>query len=370
MKYFRVTALFLSNYYLQSNAINFPEDNKSGCSSSEECTTVSECPKVIQDFRENGIKPKFCSSRSPFVCCKKENLIEVPTTTSSSSPSSSSSSLQQECGIRPHDFTPVLSLVGGKDTIRNSYPWMAALGLTIKKPFEKKFEWFCGGSYIGSNMVLTAAHCVNDSRFPLDIVRLGAHDLSIEDEASADDYKVEKIHIHPSYLKAPFFDIAIIILKTEDSSIKRNPNVSPICLPSSGSTDFLAAPGNYVTVAGWGATGSRKNRVDILQEVEVTVTNHKRCRQVYKDLGGIDLDSSILCAGHDEGGRDACQGDSGGGLFAQNEETLVWTQVGVVSAGIGCGVKDIPGLYTRVESYLDWIQEIQQQKENSQINFV
>ena len=26
---------------------------------------------------------------------------------------------------------------------------MAALGLTIEKPFKKEHTWFCGGSYIG-----------------------------------------------------------------------------------------------------------------------------------------------------------------------------------------------------------------------------
>jgi len=363
MKYFTVSALIISIHYLQCNAINFPEDQNSGCDNSEECRTVSDCPKVVQEFRENGIKPKFCSIRSSFVCCKKEKSREVTPPPSSSS---------QECGIRPLDFSPFLFLVGGKDTIQNSYPWMAALGLTIEKPFKKEHTWFCGGSYIGGNMILTAAHCVTDSRFPLDIVRLGAHDLSNDEEESADDYQIEEIHVHPSYVKAPFYDIAIIVLKTEDSGIKENPNVSPICLPSPGSTDLLASTGNYVTVAGWGATRTGGKGVDILQEVHVTVSNKTRCNQVYSDLGGIDLDSSIMCAGHDQGGRDACQGDSGGGLFAQDEDTLIWTQVGVVSAGIGCGVKDIPGLYTRVESYLDWIEETiqKQQMESSQINFV
>ena len=159
-------------------------------------------------------------------------------------------------------------------------------------------------------MILTAAHCVTDSRFPLDIVRLGAHDLSNDEEESADDYQIEEIHVHPSYVKAPFYDIAIIVLKTEgkkfvklflcliflgvaptrrltytkefstrffsDSGIKENPNVSPICLPSPGSTDLLASPGNYVTVAGWGATRTGGKGVDILQEVHVTVSNKTR----------------------------------------------------------------------------------------------
>lgn len=46
------------------------------------------------------------------------------------------------------------------------------------------------------------------------------------------------------------------------------------------------------------------------------------------------------------------QGDSGGPLVLQDPlETLV----GVVSTGYGCGDPHYPGIYSRVDAYLDWI---------------
>lgn len=52
------------------------------------------------------------------------------------------------------------------------------------------------------------------------------------------------------------------------------------------------------------------------------------------------------------------QGDSGGPLQVQQKRTSsVYSIVGVTSYGTGCGGKS-PGVYTRVYSYLDWIESI------------
>lgn len=50
------------------------------------------------------------------------------------------------------------------------------------------------------------------------------------------------------------------------------------------------------------------------------------------------------------------QGDGGGPLVC--EDTGQWYQVGVVSFGLGCGEKDTPGIYTKLNVLEPWIRNI------------
>ena len=65
---------------------------------------------------------------------------------------------------------------------------------------------------------------------------------------------------------------------------------------------------------------------------------------------------SNICVNFASGGRDACDGDSGGPLACQmaNGQHVV---AGVVSWGDGDGcARGIPSVFTEVQAFLDWIQ--------------
>lgn len=44
-------------------------------------------------------------------------------------------------------------------------------------------------------------------------------------------------------------------------------------------------------------------------------------------------------------------------MLLRDSETSKYTVVGVVSAGIGCALRDLPGIYTRVNAYVPWINK-------------
>lgn len=59
-----------------------------------------------------------------------------------------------------------------------------------------------------------------------------------------------------------------------------------------------------------------------------------------------------------EEGKDSCTRDGGSPLMCSIEDNpKYFYQAGIVVAGIGCGQKDVPALYTDVAKFKDWIDE-------------
>ncbi|RLU24011.1 hypothetical protein DMN91_004220 [Ooceraea biroi] len=100
-------------------------------------------------------------------------------------------------------------------------------------------------------------------------------------------------------------------------------------------------------VAGWGRhiPGSNEGSGTYLRHVRIPLISPDKC------LMPNVHEKKQLCAGLPEGGRDACQGDSGGPLLCNG------MQVGIVSWGEGCARPNSPGVYSRVDYYLQWLNE-------------
>ena len=85
--------------------------------------------------------------------------------------------------------------------------------------------------------------------------------------------------------------------------------------------------------------------------------DHLSCYNCYIHLLGAKIGEDVFCAGFMNGERDACQGDSGGPLVFE-EDDGTFKLVGVVSAGLGCARRDVPGIYANVSNHVEWIKKI------------
>ena len=77
-----------------------------------------------------------------------------------------------------------------------------------------------------------------------------------------------------------------------------------MCLPNQPGSAYDSV---VSTVSGWGTLYYSGYQPDILMEVNVTTMTNTECNE---DYDGEVLDSMICAKGN---GKDACQGDSGGG---------------------------------------------------------
>ena len=244
-------------------------------------------------------------------------------------------------------------IVGGQQASIDDWPWQ----VWVKRTEPDGTPWACGGSIIAPRWILTAAHCLADGN------GVSYSDLKYKHEFTVEYGKdrprgqpgipVHRVIPHEGYKKDTgkngllANDIGLIRL-TENIPGHRN-----IQLSSEKLDRVFARPSLCATVTGWGTTkhGNPMGNATLLR-ADVPIVPTDSCKEYYGDR----LAHNTVCAGYDQGGVDSCQGDSGGPLIVRHGNSSRYVQVGVVSWGDGCAEPGIPGIYTRVSKYIDWIQ--------------
>ncbi|XP_050421336.1 protein masquerade isoform X2 [Adelges cooleyi] len=276
------------------------------------------------------------------------NLTVSTLTTSSPVPAKPATYSKYVCGVKGTARTRTSKVVGGEDAEANEWCWQVALINSLN-------QYLCGGALIGTQWVLTAAHCVTNIVRSGDAiyVRVGDHDLTRKyGSPGAQTLRVATTYIHHNH-NSQTLDNDIALLKLHGQAELKD-GVCLVCLPARGVSH---AAGKRCTVTGYGYMGEAGPIPLRIREAEIPVVSDAECiRKINAVTEKIFiLPASSFCAGG-ESGNDACQGDGGGPLVCQDDG--FFELAGLVSWGFGCGRIDVPGVYVKVSSFIGWINQI------------
>merc|ERR1711935_536976 len=242
-------------------------------------------------------------------------------------------------------FSSTDRIVGGANA-GSAIPWQVSLRNSASGD-----DHFCGGTILDANTVLSAAHCFHNGHQGV-VVVAGAHKRSVNTGVQTSTISKSIYNQDGKYNKQNM-DNDIIILKLT-TALKFNKNVQPACLPA---TTFAPEKSkSMAVVSGWGTLKAGGSLPDILQYVNVPLMTSVDCKKT--GYGTAAILPSMVCAGYAKGGKDSCQGDSGGTLVvpkSSSDDTAII--YGVVSWGAGCASPNLPGVYARVTKVIDWIKK-------------
>ncbi|XP_012282964.1 trypsin-1-like [Orussus abietinus] len=225
-------------------------------------------------------------------------------------------------------------IVGGSNIVIEEAPYQVLL-LKAQTPF-------CGGTIISKEWIVTAAHCMARASNNM-VIRAG----SSYSKRGGSTHGIRETIIHEGFhVNGYGVNVDDICLVRLNTPLSLDSTRRPIAMFGRWERIW---PGAFGVVSGWGNLEERGSSSEVLRMVQVPVLSKRFCNRAYSFLQGITVGQ--ICAGFSEGGKDACQGDSGGPLVVGGR------LAGVVSWGKGCGRRRLPGVYSEIAYYRDWIKQ-------------
>ncbi|CAF5135023.1 unnamed protein product, partial [Rotaria sp. Silwood1] len=258
-----------------------------------------------------------------------------------------------ECGCSKTDAI-VDKIVGGESAVNSSWGWAVSL--------QRFGSHFCGGAIISPLHIITAANCVPNSTTIIGTANVVASidKLSQSTSSSAQVRSVVNVFSHPDYDKdSNANDIAVLRLN-QPFDISYEKGSARLCIPrvvaADANSDYPVSNSRLVAI-GWGKLALSDLVISNtlhLQQVTVNTmpTEHAMCRPT------INNQQLQFCAAVEGGGKDTCDGDSGGPLMHFESDKRQWVLAGITSYGIGCALPKYASVYTRASMYHDWLRSV------------
>jgi hypothetical protein len=242
-------------------------------------------------------------------------------------------------------FTGVKSvnakITGGANAVISDFPWQV---------YYISGNFRCGGSIIGANWVVTAAHCTKNSTggaiLASDMsVRVGVNNPS--NSLDGKTYAVSEAIVNEGFDSQTLLNDIALLRLTDTINFA---NATPIKLVTTDdAANGAIDPGVMSWVTGWGYTHVNPDVLPTaLQKVQLPIISIAQASTVW----GNSIPATDLMAGFLNGNKDACNGDSGGPMVVPvlGEYKLA----GIVSWGSSnCNTY---GAYTNVSDMESWIR--------------
>ncbi|MBF0313561.1 MAG: serine protease [Oligoflexia bacterium] len=242
-------------------------------------------------------------------------------------------------------------IVGGEDINSPGY-FVSLVDSYTNSDNKTEYYPFCGGSLIyndGVYIVATAAHCVPDLSKKLLVAMRPSNLSEINQEGLVE---VKAVIVHPQYNRSNITNDIALLLLDETSPLLKNKEITTI--PIYDNTEAIRD--RKLVSIGFGNVSSYGN-LFLTQMQSVTLYEHplSEC-QASGDFYRSVSEKQICADNNNLGKQDSCFGDSGGPLIVESSKKVAYL-IGLVSWGMDCAQIGSPGVYTRLASYKNWIDQ-------------